>query len=441
MKKLFIIILALLLLCGCAATPPADTTGAETTTGTPTTAENETKPPYDFTITYDDDDELSWTFYTHPVVVPSVIPADVPTNGTELYFVEKTNDIDFYHDSNFSQFDVVFISPEWIDRSEVRINLPVDVSFYTRYDMCLLLQAPDAYTYMPDGEAAVSFTYETYLSYCGFDWAELGKKYQKAQDILTDPQYDEKPVARQEAYLAAYDEYWNSYQALWEEYINLDESRIPKFYPYVVSVMLDTPSVEEEITFNTVDVIIKGETYTVDIGEIRMHPSEAVQTTDGYSDYMETYNAAAFSPITEYNNVNQFNFDFTAKEDLVLTGFDIPYGNVEYGDVNISISGTEKTADFIWDCKSSVEVPQGSHVSIWVTITDERLREHGFSFHFWPCLTFEADGMQFDYGYTIWLSHYIDPYEEYAKYYQDIDTDSYYEDFYFPYILGIDEEE
>ena len=77
---------------------------------------------------------------------------------------------------------------------------------------------------------------------------------------------------------------------------------------YLFNICIDTPSVTEELSFNTVDVTIKGETTTVDIGEIRLHPSDAAPVTRGCGDYVEQAFVGSFSPVTEYNNITNFHF-------------------------------------------------------------------------------------------------------------------------------------
>lgn len=441
MRKILALLLALLLLCGCAATPPVESQPENTKldeTESTTAAETETtkgqyEDPY-----YEEPDV---TLYTVPDYPPSVIPVELPTKEDPIHFIDFNMDIDFYQNSNLVNFDIKFISDHEIQYSDLELDIPADTPYRYSFSEWFRFQPPSSLQTMPEDGIAVPFSYDIYLCYCDFDWRELGIKYQKIQDVLNDTQYEGKPVAKQQALQKAENEYWEYYRALWGEYIQLDETMIPYFYPYVITVTLSTPLIEKEEKFNSVDVTINGETTTVDIGEIRLHPQQATVTTKGYGEYIGKTTAGGYSPVTETSNSYVVYLDFEAKEDLILTGFDFRYSEVEHGDLTVTFSGSEGAADFVWDGKMPINIPKGSDVLVQTTITDERLTDHGFSFHLWPCLEFEADGQTFQYGYNLWLYDDINFQEEYADYYHGIDVRAYYDDYLFPYVLGITREE
>lgn len=418
MKKIGIIILAFLMMCGCSM-PASDESipNTEDTSVTDTTASNSTESN---------------------AALPGVIPADFPVDGSFPYFIESNCDIDFFQDSNLRSFSVMLISDREIQLSDIDVNVPIQTPYTFRMEEYFRGEAPSAYQTQSEDSAFVLFPYELYLCYCGFDWAEYGAKCQKLQDILNDPQYENSPIAKQQAYQAAETECRETYNALWDEYIQLEQTMIPSFHPYIISVELDTTSTTEEEIVSSVEITISGETYTVDIGEIRLHPENGSQRNPECFDYMGNFALGGFAPITEKTNTFDVAFYFIAKEEMILHNFAIHHTDGNYGDVYVNLAGAEQTVNVVWEQGSDIYVSEGSRVSISTTLTDERMLENGFSLHLWPCLDFEVNGEQNQFSYTQFIYDMPNFYEEYAKHFHGIDTDSYYTDYYLPNLLGID---
>ena len=102
MKKIGIIILAFLMMCGCSM-PASDESipNTEDTSVTDTTASNSTESN---------------------AALPGVIPADFPVDGSFPYFIESNCDIDFFQDSNLRSFSVMLISDREIQLSDIDVN-------------------------------------------------------------------------------------------------------------------------------------------------------------------------------------------------------------------------------------------------------------------------------------------------------------------------------
>ena len=72
------------------------------------------------------------------------------------------------------------------------------------------------------------------------------------------------------------------------------------------------------------------------------------------------------------------------------------------------------------------------------TIADPRMKMTGFDFRYFVQTEYECNGVIYQNTCPHWICHDPNPYEEYAKLFDGIDFTEYYEEYYYPLVLGIE---
>lgn len=423
MKRFLGLLLSMLLLCGCASMPPAETTVPAVSTET-------TEDPYFAPATTAETES--------PSKEPTVIPAKLAKHQNSIVVLEANWDIDIFRDSSSSQLNLYILSDQPLSQSDVQADIPVDTAYTVILDEYLRGDSP--MTLAEDIGAFVRFSYDTYLSYCDFDWANLAAKYQAMQDILNDPKLSNTPVARQQAYQQAEQEYRQYYETYWNDYLLLNELMIPQFYSYALTILFNTSSIKTDEKFNAVTLTMCGESTTLDIGEVRLHPEKADISTSERTMLLEEYWFGGSTPLPYLNDSLDIAITtLTPKQDIVVTKLDVLQGKLKLGNMNVLITSKKGAAsNFIWDGNMSIQVPAGSRIEFSTTIVDSRMAVPGFDFSDMIGIEFEVDGVSHMHCYTQRFFHEPNPFEEYAKYFDGIDFTEYYEKYYYPIVCGIE---
>lgn len=417
-------VFSLVLLTGCAAKAPDETQALKneaTTEITEATAEPTERQWATAATTEDPYDD----------VPPAVIPAEMATATAEPVILETNWDIDYYCGTRLPQLDFFVISTEPISKENVSMELPIDIPF--EYDLALYTNGQAPKEFVDNPGAYVLFSYDHYLHYCDFDWTELAAKYQAMEDARI-PLRDGYSAEKQQAFQQAQTEYESFYKQFYNDYLKLDMDMIPQYYCYQVCFYPGVPT--EELVLNTIDLTINGKTTTVDIGEVRFHTDTIKRNQSEVNGFIEKQMLGAYSPILELNETYWFTTDFTAKKDLLLTGFEIANDHIEYRGLILQAKGT----NFAWDGKMPVDIPAGSLVILEATLTDPRLLQPGFCIKGQVSVEFEVDGITYEHTYEHQFYHAHNPFALYAQHFDGFDFTDYYEKYYYPIVLGSETE-
>lgn len=390
MRKLLAMIMVFLMLCGCSAAPNRDTIDAITDSTAGTDASS------------------------------MMIPADVAKYDGDPIILETNWDVDYYQNTYLvPQLPLYIISCEELTQDDISVVLPNDLKCVVKIEEDDLGTLPKNISSMT--EDLVAFKYETYLNYCGINWAELYEKLQKMNG------------ATMEEGAEATTAYWNYYNQFYDDYKKLDADMLPQYRFYNVNIV--PGYVTEDVTFNTLDVTVKGKTTTIDIGECRIHASS--YRLDSYpvdnSENIISYDMSSWGPIPTITKSYVNCVTFIADNDMIISGYQVFPADLQYSKVRLQVNSEKgNQIDFEWDGKASIPVSEGDEVYVIYTINDPRLMKNGFLFRTWTTVFFEVEGVTYQFNSECELSHTPNRYLSFAEYCDGIDLTDYFEEYILP---------
>ena len=298
----------------------------------------------------------------------------------KVYIPFCNQDVDFYPNYYYRGITGFVITKERFEIEDIQVNIPVnteyEIIFYDFKDTIdKLAQGQDI------GSPATLETYQ-YLTQQGIDWqaySQLFANYNAAgtiiSDYLVEMQYVEGLLEKYQAYQTLYLEQKKAYETECEK---IEQGQVP-FSIYEVTILFTGVGAYEE-TAESIEVIIGGESYTVDIGQWRFHtelPAElqANVTRTGISQKKIMIGALQNTPYTGGVVQLQDALSFTALKDLTITGVHQVGVQIEMLGGRVQITG-DTDADFYWDLQQPLDISEGDMVNITLFLRDERFAQY-----------------------------------------------------------------
>lgn len=418
MKKYRLIAMALvlcLLLCGCNLSG----TSKETTPTLPSLPTAPKEDPKDVAFTcynYDYDHFIAYSFFP----------------GMRFYILTR----------------------ECVDVTDIAVTIPVeqgyDVYVYDDstmndyYQLTEIIEDSNGTLFGGGGDV---LQYQPYLYQASrsMDWKNLGQKrlrWQQASDqyeklredgLLNTP---EGETAIEELSVAS-KEYSDASGTFLEEYSQLTPADLPSFYMYRVQIIFEYDPEMENSSFQEIQVDVAGESYTVPIGEIRLHNEMIGETEDGVPALSFVSSAPDYYTYYPYGpGIRKREGEtITAKKDVTLLGCELADSDkctVEILEIQLIISDENGSMDLVWDGKTPIQIPTGKQVKFTFVIRDERLQEMLYGGMFTPVVTYEHEGHTYSYVMSIDMSHvHLPPWLWYTLCLQGLDMESYFNDYYY----------
>lgn len=327
------------------------------------------------------------------------------------------------------------ISKISLTESDIAVEIPVQTPYSFSLSEWNLGNAPNTLT--SELSSNVLFSYDIYLHYLEFDWIELADKYKKMVETQLNFEAS-KTDENKEIYTQAANTYYEYYGMHWDDFLLLDSTMLPQFHGYSLEISFDPGATTENETFNTLVLTINGQSMEIDIGEVSLHSDSRFDYQNDASEYISG-SLAATSPIFTLSNNYEFTAHFIALQDLVLTGYNIYSEDIDVTKMEVRIQSDDThSANFLWDGKSPIQIKAGSTVEIPTTISSSYLKKPGFILSGFVVFECEVDNATYEYIYEHRFHNYINCYEQYAIYFDGIDFTEYYEEYYYPCVLGID---
>lgn len=407
-KRVYALLLALmLLLAACdlggadsttASTEQAGTTSAPTVSGTQPsgTEPGETEP----------DEPFTYTYYPDPML-PSTDEI-----GKDYYFLCPQFDVDFTTGDRADTINILLISKTEIDPDGIEVTLPLENIPYTV-----------TVSQWRHPEKMEQWIYECYL---GADWANqlemsrIGAKDEK--DRTPEEQ------AKLDAHLAEQKEIYKQFNAMeWKDY----PGSLPTFYGYWIVITFDYVDLPDEqrragevLTY--MDISWPGVSLRQECGEIRFSYRE-IPVSDPFQGVFSMYTTAQMGVGgMPYGLANgSFFIEFTAEQDMVLTGISAIYGDPEITKIRLTVGGL----DMIWDEKSQIPVSEGANVSITVYYVDSAVASVTVAGkHIWQ-LDYFCDGAARKTVNSVRLVRNLDMCILAAVYFDGVDVPAYYREY------------
>jgi len=377
-KRMISLFLAtVLLLCGCAADPqPTETTPASTEGSTAGTTQ-----PVDYMQNVLDLAQIP----EDPEPQPLLIDYDP---DRKIYIQLANNNSDFFphrEGGNYTQFQLY--SREPLTEEDIQFQIPCQ----TEYEI-LIQDGSRSFTPEANWSHGV-YVNLAYLLHLGTDFGELQRysMISSAAGQLSRESRNNADIEDADAYKKIDEEYTAKHDSLLGQLNSLKVENFPDrpVYAYVITITFSKYESNYKIydeTVETIDIIIKGEKHTVDVGQWRFHS----QLPDDLTEAMETFLENRESGKSHSRTTRQISpydggyaycdsaYAFTAEEDMTLLGVEQVFG----GEDPINILGarvTVKGTEYFWDLERPLEISKGDAVKIDLYFRDE-LFENIYSF-------------------------------------------------------------
>lgn len=313
-----------------------------------------------------------------------------------VYISLVNQDCDFYCNSAFASRNFRLVTKKPVSTSKISVEIPMQNEY--SFDPVLVEECRD----MPFG-----FTYDNYMLLKDTDWrtlANLSALSNEAQKL-------------QSAYYDSDDaEYWEDnrfseesgreYLKYYDEYNTLSESDVPEYYVYALSVTIPKVAASSGLIDESVSELtlkIEDKAYTVNFGEWRFHskqPDELKLNKPGVKqNAMAVVSVSTAFGADGYMNVDP-GFDFTALDELMLTGLRVSGSSSELIGARVTITPDENyqtgsgekinSSDFYWDMRMPINIPAGANVKMSVIMQDDRFNEFDFNITMFLILDYET---------------------------------------------------
>lgn len=383
--------------------------------------------------------------------------ATFPTVSEELAhkdvaFTCYNYDFDVYTYFSWQPGPVFYIlTKEHVATGQISVKAPVGWSYnayiyeltnelsYYELDDCS--QDSNGYYYAFGG----NLTYHAYLYQTsrGIDWETVGA-LKATYSALCDQLYalDEGETEQYQAIASELSKakaaYYEAENAFLDEYSLLESGDLPTFYLYKVELFFSSSNGIGNQSFNQLEVTVGGETYTLDIGEIRLHEEQEGSTyakdpdraVDLYSSGgMQMSNFYPYGTGVEEREgfILRTNKDITLMSCNPLAGSTTTAEVLEIRLVISDDSNCNYGIEMVWDGKSEIQVAKGKYVKFSFVVKDERMKEVFYGNQIYMTVTYKHDIKP--YTITCGLSMYRDIYNPwfwYAVCFQELDLESYF---------------
>ena len=409
-KRIISLILAtVLLLGGCAGDPQQDPT--VTTAGTTSLEEYRQKVIAAAEVaTYDAEPLIEYD------------------PNREVYISLANRNCDYYPNYWFNRENVIIITKEHYDIDEIQVNIPMQteytVEIQDRTDWCTV----PAYDSEQDRFALHLYQY---MCLQGVDWQEIGQLNANVDAALqlefqsgTDQKARQAYQTLRKEYQAAAEAIFQKYES---EYYALSREDIPQFGVYYMRIFFPERGDYEE-TVETVEFVIGGKSYSVDIGQWRFHKTCPQMLLDGFNrvGLKQIDIAIGQVPTSPYCGDYAYlptTFTFEAKEDLTVTG-------IHYEGTALNILGAQVTvsgqAAFFWNMDTPIEVEKGDNVQMDLYLRDDYFSEYNVCITGYPVMDYEIRGKAYGMVTPCLLFRWDTYWDSYLMAFKGIDVGAYY---------------
>lgn len=389
------------------------------------------------------------------------------------YFSCQNIDSDIYMNASImpgQSFTIFSLQP--LDTEQIHVSVPVQTDYTVSVSE---IDPGDVLTteYLqnlgqPEGGhifLSTAFPYYLYQCYRETDWKKMTQLYKAAEEAeksmngltSSDPEY-----ARLQETIDSFRAYRDFYQ---EDFKALTAEDLPVFYLYTVQIFFGFSETSENPVrvserFQTIEIQIGEETYTQNIGEIRLHAEdfpEGITSLFADTDHLKNL-AGISSAIASYPWGDRVQcrsmYCFQALEDLTITGLYLYESDLTLIGAHVTTSdkspvfiqnegqneGSAMTSvpntsvDFYWDLTSPLDIPAETYVTIDLIFQDPRLAQLEYGGRFYPVMEYTAgtDSHAIQTEMILDRLGYDNCWLYYAIVFDGLDMEPYFQDYYRP---------
>jgi len=348
----------------------------------------------------------------------------------EIYVSLANRDMDYYIiNSGFINF--FLITRERYEADQIQIQVPIQSEH-----QIVIEDITDMYRIDSDQEGR-HIKYYQYLCLQNADWQFLAQQlaYAKAATSLVRNEVGYKSETKM-AYDAIAQECSSAYDYLKPQFNQLKVGDVPEFAVYRVKIDFTQDGTFYNESFEQIEIVIGGKTYTQDVGQIRIHndyPQELrfwiKSENEGITEFKHSSGTLSVvdHPYKDGYARLEKVMKFEALEDLTLTGLRWVGTQVNILTCRVRVSGQP---DYFWDMTRPIEVEKGDEVVIDLYLKDARLEQFEVALTNYLALDYQIRDKTLCLPVRCWLTRNNDIWDTYLMAFEGVDIGAYYDLYY-----------